>query len=416
MLKLLKLAAAMSLGIVGSFALAGAVEVLHYWTSGSEAKSVAQLKKIMRDKGHVWRDFAVTGGGGDNAMSLLRSRAAAGNPPAAAQIKGPALQEWAAEGVLANLDATAKAEKWDELLPKVVADGMKYKGNYIAVPVNVHRINWIWANASVLKKSGVREMPKTWPEFFAAAEKIRKAGFIPVATGGNPWNDFTTFESVALGVGGVKFYKAALVDLDPKALSSDEMQQSLETYRKLKAYTDPGSVGRDWNIATAMVIQGKAGFQFMGDWAKGEFVAAGKRPGQDFLCAAAPGTANAYSFNIDSFAMFKLKDAVAQKAQADLAASIMGVKFQEEFNLNKGSIPVRLNMDMDKFDDCAKLSAKDFVTTSKNGNLVPSVSQSMAVRPAVESVLKDAVSNFWNNDQLSVADAIKAIAKAGATR
>jgi glucose/mannose transport system substrate-binding protein len=45
-----------------------------------------------------------------------------GNPPAAAQIKGPALQEWAAEGVLANLDATAKTEKWDSLLPKVVAD------------------------------------------------------------------------------------------------------------------------------------------------------------------------------------------------------------------------------------------------------------------------------------------------------
>ena len=53
----------------------------------------------------------------------------------------------------------------------------------------------------------------------------------------------------------------------------------------------------------------------------------------------------------------------------------MSPEFQEVFNLNKGSIPVRLNMNMDKFDDCAKLSAKDFVDTAKSGGLVPSVSQ-----------------------------------------
>jgi len=416
MLKLSKLATAVALVVAGSAAMAGEVEVLHWWTSGGEAKSVAELKTIMQGKGHTWKDFAVAGGGGDNAMTVLKSRVVSGNPPAAAQIKGPALQEWAAEGVLANLDATAQAEKWDSLLPKVVADGMKYKGNYIAVPVNVHRLNWTWANAEVLKKSGVKAMPTTWDEFFAASEKIKKAGFIPVATGGNSWNDFTTFETVALGVGGVKFYKDALVNLDQKALTSDAMKKSLEAFRKLKSYTDAGAVGRDWNLATAMVIQGKAGFQFMGDWAKGEFVAAGKVPGKDYICAAAPGTAKSYSYNIDSFAMFKLKDPAAQKAQADLAAAIMGTQFQEVFNLNKGSIPVRLKMDMAKFDDCAKLSAKDFVETAKNGNLVPSVSQSMAVSPAAEGALKDAVSKFWNDDKLSVADAIKNIAKAGKTK
>ena len=203
---------------------AGEVEVLHWWTSGGEAKSAAELRKIMQAKGHTWKDFAVAGGGGDNAMTVLKSRVVSGNPPSAAQVKGPAIQEWAAEGVLANMDATAKAEKWDAELPKVVADVMKYKGSYVAVPVNVHRVNWIWANADVLKKSGVDAMPKTWDEFFAASEKIKKAGFIPVAHGGQNWQDFTTFESVALGVGGTKFYQDALVKLDPKALTSDTMR------------------------------------------------------------------------------------------------------------------------------------------------------------------------------------------------
>ncbi len=412
MLKLSQMAAAMTLVFAGAAAMAGEVEVLHYWTSGGEAKSVAELKKIMESKGHVWKDFAVAGGGGDNAATVLKSRVVSGNPPAAAQIKGPAIQEWASEGVLANIDGVAKEEKWDSLLPKVVADVMKYKGNYVAVPVNVHRVNWLWANAAVLKKAGVAGMPKTWDEFFAAADKVKKAGLIPVAHGGQNWQDFTTFESVVLGVGGAKFYNDAFVKLDQKALTSDTMKKSLETFRKVKTYIDPAAPGRDWNLATAMVIQGKAAFQFMGDWAKGEFVAAGKAPGKDFLCAAAPGSANAFTFNVDSFAMFKLKDAGAQKAQADLAAAIMGTEFQEVFNLNKGSIPVRLNMNMAKFDDCAKLSAKDFVDTAKTGGLVPSIAHGMAVAPAVEGGIKDAVSQFWNDDKISVADAQKNIAAA----
>ncbi|MDD3936644.1 ABC transporter substrate-binding protein [Rhodoferax sp.] len=416
MLKLTKLATAAALVAAGSAAMAGEVEVLHWWTSGGEAKSVGELKKIMQGKGHTWKDFAVAGGGGDNAMTVLKSRVVAGNPPAAAQIKGPGIQEWASEGVLANLDATAKTEKWDSLLPKVVADVMKYKGNFVAAPVNVHRVNWMWANAVVLKKTGVAGTPKTWDEFFAAAEKVKKAGLIPVAHGGQNWQDFTTFESVVLGVGGAKFYSDALVKLDQKALTSATMTKSLETFRKVKAYTDAAAPGRDWNLATAMVIQEKAAFQFMGDWAKGEFTAAGKVPGKDYICAAAPGTANAFTFNVDSFAMFKLKDAAAQKAQADLAAAIMGTEFQEVFNLNKGSIPVRLNMDMAKFDDCAKLSSKDFVETAKSGGLLPSIAHGMAVIPAAEGAIKDAVSQFWNNDKMSVADGVKSIAKAAATK
>ena len=409
--------AALAVGLAAAMsASAGEVEVLHYWTSGGEAKSAAELKKIMQSKGHTWRDFAVAGGGGDSAMTVLKSRVISGNPPSAAQTKGPAIQEWASEGVLANMDTLAKAEKWDDLLPKVVADVMKYKGAYVAAPVNVHRVNWMWGSSEALKKAGVAAMPKTWDEFFAAADKLKAAGLVPVAHGGQNWQDFTTFESVVLGVGGPKFYQDALVKLDDKAINSDTMKKSLETFRRIKGYTDPGAPGRDWNLATAMLIQGKAGFQLMGDWAKGEFLAAGKAPGKDFLCAAAPGSANAFTFNVDSFILFKLKDAAAQKAQSDLASAIMSPAFQEVFDLNKGSIPVRAGQPMDKFDDCAKASAKDFVDTAKSGGLVPSAAHGMAIAPATEGAIKDVVSQFWNDDKVSVADAMKKIAAAAKTK
>jgi glucose/mannose transport system substrate-binding protein len=408
----LTLATAASLCLAAA-AQAGEVEVLHYWTSGGEAKAAAALKSTMQAKGHVWKDFAVAGGGGDAAMTVLKSRAVSGNAPAAAQIKGPSIQEWAREGMLTSIDDVAKAEKWDDLLPKPVSDVMKYKGSYVAVPVNVHRVNWLWANPEALKKAGAK-MPTTWDEFFVTAEALKKAGLIPVAHGGQAWQDFTTFESVALGVGGAEFYKKAFVSLDAGALSSDTMEKVLTTFKKIKDYTDKNANGRDWNLATAMVIKGEAGMQLMGDWAKGEFVAAGKSPGKDFLCAAAPGTAAAYTFNVDSFAMFKVKGDT--KAQKDLASAIMSPPFQELFNLNKGSIPVRLGMNMDKFDDCAKLSSKDFVETAKTGGLVPSIAHGMAVPPAVEGAMKDVVSQFWNTDKMTAKDAMAKLASAAKTK
>jgi len=406
---------AVVIGAPVSVAQAGEVEVLHYWTSGGEARAVAALKATLQAQGHSWRDFVVAGGGGDSAMTVLKQRVLSGNAPAAAQIKGPTIQEWGAEGVLANLDDVAKARKWDELLPPVVSGVMKYKGSYVAVPVNVHRVNWLWANADALRRANAK-MPTTWDEFFVTAEALKKAGIVPVAHGGQNWQDFTTFESVALGVGGTDFYKKALVKLDPAALKSPTMARVLATFKRVKDYTDKNAPGRDWNLATAMVIKGEAGMQLMGDWAKGEFIAAGKLPGKDFLCTAAPGTASAFTFNIDSFAMFKLKNNANVQAQKDMAAAILAPEFQETFNLNKGSIPARLNADMSRFDDCAKLSARDFVATSKSGTLVPSIAHGMAVSSAVESAMKDVVSQYWNADTMTAEQAMDRLVWAATAR
>ena len=414
-LTLIQRAALIVLASTAVAAQAGEVEVLHWWTSGGEAKAAAALKATLQSKGHTWKDFAVAGGGGDNAMTVLKSRVVSGNAPAAAQIKGPSLQEWASEGVLANIDDVAKAEKWDSLLPPVVASVMKYKGNYIAAPVNVHRVNWLWVSNDAFKKAGAK-VPTNWDEFFVAAEALKKAGLIPVAHGGQNWQDFTTFESVALGVGGVDFYKKALVQLDQATLNGPTMTKVLDAFKKVKSYTDKNAPGRDWNLATAMVIKGEAGMQLMGDWAKGEFVAAGKSPGKDFTCVAAPGTASSFTFNVDSFAMFKLKNDANIKAQKDLAAAIMSTDFQEVFNLNKGSIPVRLGMNLNKFDDCAKLSSKDFVDTAKSGSLVPSVAHGMAVPSAAAGAIQDAVSQFWNDDKMSTKDAQAKIAAAAKSK
>jgi len=394
--------------MMSSYALGGEVEVLHWWTSGGEAKSVAVLKDLLEKEGHKWKDFAVAGGGGDAAMTVLKSRAVAGNPPTAAQVKGPQIQLWGDEGFLAELDDVALAENWDELLPGVVADVMKYGGSYVAVPVNVHRINWMWANPEVFRKAGA-ELPTTWEQFEVAAKKIQQAGFIPVAWGGQPWQEATVFEMIVAAIGGPGFYRQALVEAHPEALKSDRMVKSLETLKMIKAYTDKGAPGRDWNLATAMVIKGEAAMQFMGDWAKGEFTAAGKMPGSDYVAMPAPGTSDQFLFNVDSFIMFKQKDPEAQKAQKAMARLILQPQFQTVFNVNKGSIPVRLGLPRAPFDDPALRSMNAFVSSATGGGLVPSMAHEMAVFPSVRGAIVDVVTNFYNSD-MSAGDAAAKLA------
>lgn len=410
-MKLNKTLLTLSLLSAANMANAGEVEVLHWWTAGGEAKSAAVLKQMLEEQNHTWKDFAVAGGGGESAMTVLKTRAVSGNPPSAAQIKGHDIQEWGSLGFLTSLESTAKQEKWDDLLPSVVTKVMKYKDEYVAVPVNVHRVNWLWANPEVLKKSGV-ELPTTLDEFFAAADKIKSAGFIPLAHGGQPWQDATVFEAVALDVLGSEDYNKAFVDLDMDVLSGDKMVEVFTKFKKIHDYIDANSPGRDWNVATSMVINGEAAMQIMGDWAKGEFTAAGKVPGKDYICAPAPGTDGQFTFNIDSFAFFELSNEENKKAQQDLARTILTKEFQEVFNLNKGSIPVRLDMDMAKFDQCALDSMETFKASAQSGDLVPSMAHGLSTTSYAQGAIYDVVTNFFNDDNADPKQAAQKLAKA----
>ncbi|KUZ85654.1 sugar ABC transporter substrate-binding protein [Burkholderia ubonensis] len=398
-------------GLMAGAAAAQAAEnvtVLHWWTSGGESKAVGVLKDDLQKQGYVWKDFAVAGGAGAAAMTALKTKVISGDAPSAAQIKGPLIQDWAEQGVLVNIDQATG--DWKQNLPPEIDKIMKYKGHTVGAPFSVHRVNWLYINKAALDKVGAKA-PATWPEFFAVADKLKAAGIQPIAMGGQPWQDLTLWEDVVLSQGPA-FYKKALVDLDQATLTSPQMLDVFNTVRKIQSYFDSGRNGRDWNLATAMVINGKAGMQFMGDWAKGEFESAGKKAGKDYICAPVPGTANAYTFNVDSFVFFQQKgQSAATPGQLALAKTIMTPDFQEQFSLLKGSVPVRLGVKMDKFDDCAKKSYADEQTAIKSGGFVPSLAHGMAQGDATAGAITDVVTKFMNSQQDSKS-AVAALAKA----
>ena len=407
-----KIIAAAAALLASGASLAQGVEVLHWWTSGGEAAALNVLKGNLEKQGVKWNDMPVAGGGGEQAMTALRARVTAGNPPTAVQMLGFDITDWAKQGVLADLNAVAAKEGWDKTVPKALQAFSKYDGKWIAAPVNVHSTNWVWANKEVLDKAGVTKAPASWDEFMDAAAKVQKAGFVALAHGGQPWQDATIFDGVVMSTGGIDFYRKAFVQKDKAALGSDTMLKSFERMAALRKLVDKDFSNRDWNLAAAMVINGKAGFQIMGDWAKGEFLNAKKVPGKDFLCFRFPGTQGTVSFNSDQFAMFKVGGDKAA-AQVKLASAIMDPGFQSAFNVVKGSVPARTDVPDTAFDDCGKKGMKDLAEANAKNTLVGSMAHGHAVPASIKNAFYDVITRHFNG-QIDSKTAVKEMVAAAA--
>lgn len=386
------------------------VEVLHWWTSGGEAKALNVLKQDLEGQGIGWQDMPVAGGGGEAAMTVLRSRVVAGNAPTAVQMLGFDIQDWGEEGATANLNDLAAKEGWDDVVPAALQRFSKYDNNWIAAPVNVHSTNWVWANKSIMDELGVSAPPADWDGFVAMLDAAKAKGYTALAHGGQPWQDATIFDGVVLTTGGPDFYKKSMIDLDAEALGSDTMKTVFDRMKQLRGYVDDNFSGRDWNLASAMVIENKAAVQIMGDWAKGEFLNAGKVPNEDFLCFRVPGTEGMVTFNSDQFVMFKVGDESAA-AQTAMAKAVMSPVFQSAFNVVKGSVPARTDVSNEAFDACGQKGMADLAMAAKNDTLMGSMAHGHAAPAAVKNALYDVVTNHFNND-ISSADAVAQLVNA----
>lgn len=375
---------------------ASQVEVLHWWTSGGEAKAVEVLKSEWTKQGNQWNDFAVQGGGGKSAMTVLKSRALAANPPEAAHLKGYELKEWAGLGFLRDLTPMAEHLGWYSQMPPMVRATLSQNSALMAVPTGIHRVNWLWLNRKVFERNKLTP-PTDWAQFVTVADQLKKRDITPLAIGNEPWQLAVLFETVALGEGGKEFYRKAFLEQDSATLTGPDMVRVLTRFQQLRAYVPQKYAGLKWHQATNLLESGGAAMQVMGDWVKGELSAGNYRPGEDIACLPSPGSTGLFSYNLDSIAMFKQRDPAQLQAQGDLAQLLMTPKFQEEFNRVKGSIPALTNPDMSKFDRCAVRSYQDFLLAEKQDNLLPSMAEGMATPTNMRQAILDVLSNFFND-------------------
>ncbi|WP_168595897.1 ABC transporter substrate-binding protein [Rhizobium sp. SG570] len=364
-------------------------EVMTSWTSGSEAAALSVISQEFEKRGGVWKDSSIAGFGAADAA--FQNRLVAGDPPAAKQaVIGLANTDFVNQGLLNSIDDVAKAGKWAEVLPKSIFDLISYNGKVYLSPSDAHGESWVFYSKDAFAKAGVTEEPKSWDEFFAALDKLKAAGVLPVAWGGQSWQESKVFNMILLTQVGIDGFLKIYVDKEKGDASVEGVKKTLDILGKLRAYVDEGAAGRNWNDATAMVITGKAGVQFMGDWAKGEFVVAGKQPGKDYGCMLAPQSPGMV-YVADSFSFPKIADAASQKGQTLLAEVAMDPAVQVEFSLRKGSVPMRTDVDKSKLDICAQKGLE----LMSAGKIVPD--QALILSPQQAGALNDFVDEFWTN-------------------
>lgn len=384
--------------VMASSVQATELEVTHWWTSGGEAAAVAELAKAYDATGNKWVDGAIAGSGG-TARPIIISRIIGGDPMGATQLNhGQQAAELIEEGLLLDLTDVAEANDWkNKIFPKALLDACTVDGRVYCAPLNIHSWQWMWLSHQAFNDAGVA-VPTNWDEFVAAAPALEKAGKVPLAMGQQSWQTSGAFRVIMTAIGGPDLMNKVYEQKDGDVARGAEMKKvfaAADNARKLAANSNV----QDWNLATNMVITGKAGAQIMGDWAQGEFQVAKQTAGKDYSCLPGLGAYDLIDTGGDAFYFPVLDDAEKTKAQKELAALLVSPSVQVAFNLKKGSLPVRGDIDMSTANDCMQKGLQILA----DGKVMRSINEQL--NPDTVAQIDELFVQFFNDMSMSSADA-----------
>ena len=376
------------------------LEVTHWWTSGGEAAAVREFAKAFDATGNHWVDGAIAGAG-DTARPIMVSRITGGDPMGATQFNhGRQAEELVQAGLMRDLNDVAEKEHWKDVIrPKSLLDGCTVDGKIYCIPINIHSWQWLWLSNHAFEKAGVA-VPKNWDEFVAAAPALEKAGIIPLAVGRQSWQTSGVFSVLMVAISGKETFEKVYKDKDATLAAGPEVAKVFKAADDARKMSAKSNV-QDWNQATNLVISGQAGGQIMGDWAQGEFQVAGQVAGKDYSCLPGLGVHAVISTDGDSIYFPKLADADKSKAQEVLASVMLSPQTQVAFNLKKGSLPVRGDVDLNTANDCMK---KGLDILAK-GDIVPATTELMT--EDTNTQLNDLFAEFFANPSITPEDAQK---------
>lgn len=379
--------------LYSAHANAQTMELVHFWQSPAEQAALEVFEKSFEARGGTW--YGTARANQTKLKSYAIDRISTGNAPAAMQWHGgPEIEQLLELSIAEPLENISDNFSAETLYPSV-AKAITFDEKISALPVGIHGENWAWRNLEIYRELDLPE-PTNWEEFLEQAKLIRDAGYVPLATSGATWELTIIFNSIVLSTGGIDFYLRLLKrDLDAET-DRKTLKQIITTFQRVRNEAAPRTDGIEgWLDATQRVIEGKAAIQLMGDWAKGEFLQAGKRLGTEFDCSL--------SFNggimtmvLDVFVLPPAGDDAARELQGKLIETVLDPKNQQEFSLLKGSLPVVADVDEDEFDECAQEGLKALETPSKNAPaLLLALPQDGGTKIGI------AISKIWKKENLS---------------
>jgi glucose/mannose transport system substrate-binding protein len=382
---------------LGGPAMATDLEVTHWWTSGGEAAAVAEFAKAFDATGNKWIDGAIAGST-DVAVPIIIGRIKGGNPMAATQLNtGRDTEELIKAGLMLDLTDLANKEGWKDAINARPYASCQVDGRVYCLPVNIHSTRWMWLNKKVFEDNGIA-VPKNWNDLVAAAPKLREKGILPLSLAGG-WPINILLNNIALANAGMDGYLKVFRDKDVAAAGGPEWKkvfEGMDQARNLIQESEMSPTG-EWAGAVNLVITGKAAANVMGDWAQGEFAVAGQVAGKDYECLPGLGVAEVVDIGGDSFFFPKNNDPKITEAQLQLASVLISKETQVAFNLKKGSMPSRGDVDLNAANDCMK---KGLAILADDSKVLPSNEQLLS--SDTQQQITDLYNEFFSDKKMTV--------------
>lgn len=399
---------AMVAGLGISSSHAADLEVTHWWTSGGESAAVAEFARLFNATGNRWVDSALAGSG-TGANPVIISRILGGNPMGATQMNtGRDAEELIKAGLLTDLTDIAKEDGWyDFFADKTLLKPCEYEGKIYCVPINIHSWHWLWLSPKAFEKAGL-PVPKDWNEYAADFGKLREAGVVPFGlAAGWPLNGIP--QVLLAGVGGTDLWMKVYGDKDAATVRGPEFRKVAEAFAQIRDAVNPAEVVPQFADVANQIMQGTAAGNIHGDWIQGEFSLAGAVAGKDYDCIPGLGLNDRIEGGGDAFYFPKLPegtDPAVIEAQKTLARLLVSKEAQLAFNLKKGSMPIRTDIDLSGANACMK---KGLEILSSPDGLLPS--GEVLLSSDTQQQLVDLNQEFFSDKSYALDDYIEAYAK-----
>ncbi|HET9649313.1 MAG TPA: ABC transporter substrate-binding protein [Microlunatus sp.] len=396
-------AVALSLSLVGGLAACGTdnqgqaqatdkLELISWWTSGSEAEALQVLIDAFKAKDPNVEvvNAPVVGGGGANAQVVLTQRLLAGDPPDVWQtFPSAALRSYVAQRQVSDVSSIVQQSGLDKTVPQVILDGLTVNGNQYGVPTSSHRGNMLFFNLDVLKKAGVAKPGNgyTVEDWISDLKKVKQSGAVPLCVGAR--DSFTTaalFENILLSVIGPQGWDQIVADRFN--WNGAQVRKALDLFGQALDQVDPQAAGLSWDEATKKLGDGGCAFETMNDSAFGELIKAGKVDGTTFSEVPFPGTGASYVAVVDTFV--KARSATNAKNAQDFLAVIADPAVQLAFSKAKGSVPVRTDVDVSSLTPYQQSAS----TALRNSRVLWSIVHGSAMSPTFQQGFYDAVDAY----------------------
>lgn len=386
------------------------VEVFTWWAQGSEKAGLDALVEVFNEQ-HPDVEFvngAVAGGAGSAAKDMLQSRLQAGDPPDTFQAHaGAELNDYIDAGQIQDVSDLFDEFGLRDAFPESLVERLTADDAIYSIPSNIHRSNVVWGSTKVLTDAGIDTAtpPATLDEFLSQLETLKGAGVTPLSVG-TTWTQVNLLEAVLMAELGAEVYNG-LFD-GSTGWDSAEVTAGLEKFQTMMGHTNTDRDGLDWPDATQQIIDGTAAYNVMGDWAVAAFEQAEQALGDDFVAFELPGKEKIFGFLADSFTLPEgAPHPDGAKAWLETIASPDG---QLAFNLAKGSIPARTDVDTAEFSEYAQTAVTSFAEDA----ICSSIAHGAATSVAWLNAIADATSQFTTGatDLAGYQEALKAAADA----